>query len=78
MCLLYLIKFSRFCYLFAMIDVFFIVVINLADRQISPTQTFSFSVRIRREMDAGLVVPKIMVAFAIYIAGLILDERQIK
>lgn len=34
-----------------MIEVFFIAIINLSDPQISPTQTFSFSVRIRREMD---------------------------
>ncbi len=35
-----------------MIEVFFIAIINLFDRQISATQTFSFSVRIRREMVA--------------------------
>jgi hypothetical protein len=33
------------------IEVFFIAIINLFGWQISATQTFSFSVRIRREMD---------------------------
>jgi len=45
-----------------MIDVFFTAMNNLADRQISPTQTFSFSVRIRSDLDAGQVFPRVTVA----------------
>jgi len=39
-----------------MIEVFFIAVNNFPNPQISPTQMFSFSVRIRREMDRRRVL----------------------